>query len=78
MQKHPVGGSKMDGLFVSIGEAARFLNYSTTWLKQHEHELGLTPKRTGGGFRRYEISQLLTAADVLEGRRQTNVPKPSL
>jgi hypothetical protein len=60
----------MTNLQVGVGQAARILNYSTVWIKQNEAQLGLTPTYTGGGHRRYELTQLLEAAKLLEARKK--------
>ena len=60
----------MNNLQVGISQAARILNYSTTWIKLHESHLGLTPTFTGGGHRRYDLAELLKIATVLEARKR--------
>ena len=66
----------MTDIFLNVTETVKVLNYSSTWIKTHEKELGLEPTRTAGGFRRYPLSQVIEAAKMIEGRKHGNSKTP--
>jgi DNA-binding transcriptional MerR regulator len=64
-------------IFLNMTETIKILKYSSTWIKTHESELGLQPRRTAGGFRRYSLNQVLEAAKLIEGRAHGNAQTPN-
>jgi hypothetical protein len=56
-------------VFIGIGQAAKLLNYCDNYVRQHEAQLGLKPRFTGGKHRRYLLDEVLEVKKHLEEER---------